>query len=787
MMQQDQMMMNPQDMGGGVPPQQQTPPPPRPPQPPTDDYNKVSQLPSEKDQEKAVKFVNDTYEFYAKSRESTVYRGYSLTNRIDYKKLHKSIEDKWLEYWMLYRQIPLASSSFNDGRAKMSMGKSFQIINLIVPRIEQVIFGNRSWFSTTGFEEKDFESADKLKKLLYWNMEIANVRSKLAVYLNNYAVLGTNVLRVFWNTNSSTEIKRRTVGSLRNGTTQDQQEYQRVVNQGTYTDESLVPMEISQLDADHADCEIVDPAMFYMHPTDTNINNNPVIEKRYVSYDSLKRNSYYFKENVKKVKDSSMSSDEYDWFMLEKQKMAGVGSADNTSILTGDDSDMEGKKHQLLVSWGHYPIDSNDKDKDGNINKPMCEIHVLNKKYIVCMRKSPYWYADKVPYIVGRYHKNEGEAYGESALSPSIKQLRLLDTTLSQIADNMSLVLSAPMRARASLKLPSIMRLLPGQTVNFPDQYDPSKDMVPINIPDVSSSGWNNIAQLEQRIEADTGAVKLLAGMSAGGGIDNTLGGINAALGEANTRFKSAIWHFQEDVVRELIRWFAKLNQQFLTIQKQVRIINPDDPTTFDTVNVTPEDINIDCDFIMANAATELDKAKNKQSFMEFVQVGNHYEDPNTGGYKESARPILKQMWEVLDREDWNQAAKDLFPPPPPPPEPGSSIDEQELAQKAQNDQQKILLESERVKTEKIRVFGEFIRNMGIPDPAKADLYKAFWVGLGLPAEDWEGAEMLLFGGQLIASKLGATGPDPVEVKGGVSNGQKEAQVLEPEESIDEQ
>ena len=760
-----QGMMPPQ----GMPEQQPTTQQPPKPQQQADDYEKKSPLPSEKQQEKAVKLIIKTYEFYARSRKSSIYHTYSTTNRVAYNKPQKAIEDKWLEYWMLYRQVLFSNANVSDGRAKVMMGKSYQIVNLIVPRIEQVIFGNKDYFSATGFEPNDIEAAEKLKKLLYWNMELVNVRKKLAATIKNNVLYGTCILRVFWNTKTTTEIKRRKLSTLREGTPQEQSEYARVINSGKYGDDSLVPMEIKQLDADHADVEVIDPAMFYMHPT--NACNNAKIEKRYVSYESLKRTGYYFQENVDKAKDEEMSNDEYDWFIQERQRMAGISSqSGDTSQVAGNESDIDGKKHQILVFWGNFPIDPSDKDEKGNVNKPMCEIHLLNQKHIICMRKSPYWYSNKDPYIIGAYDKNEGESYGEGALAPSSKQLHLLNTTISQIADNISLVLAAPMKVRGSLKFPSIMRLLPGQVLNFPDQYDPNKDMVPVNIPDIANTGWNSIAQIEQRIESDTGAVKLLSGVSAGGGIDNTKGGINAALGEANVRFKSAIWHFQEDVVRELIRWFAKLNQQFLTVQKQVRILNPEDQTTYETINVSPEDINIDCDFIMANAATELDKAKNKQSLMEFIQVGNHYEDPQTGGYKVSAAPILKMAWDAFDREDWERAKKELFPPPPPPPEPGSTMEEQELALKAKTEEGKLMIDSERVKTERMRVFGEFIRNMGTPDPAKAGLYEAMWIGLGLPAEEYENIEMGMFAGELMASKQGMTGPDIEEEKENIPN-----------------
>jgi len=153
----------------GMQPQQPTEPQ-QPPQQQADEYDKKSTTPSEKQQEKAVKHIVKTYEFYARSRKSSIYHTYSTTNRVAYNKPQKAIEDKWLEYWLLYRQVLFSNANVSDGRAKVMMGKAYQIVNLIVPRIEQVIFGNKDFFSATGFEPNDIEAAEKLKKLLYWNM-----------------------------------------------------------------------------------------------------------------------------------------------------------------------------------------------------------------------------------------------------------------------------------------------------------------------------------------------------------------------------------------------------------------------------------------------------------------------------------------------------------------------------------------------------------------------------------------------------------------------------------------
>lgn len=694
--------------------------------------------------EKAKATVLKTYNFYATARRSTSYRSYTNNTNIDRVRPLKSVEDKWLDSFMLYRQILARHENQLDGRARVTHSKAHQILNIVVPRIEQAIFGSNKIFEPSGFEPKDKEGADKLAAITRWNMEYIDARSKLAKSIKEMCLVGTSIIKMYWNREVYTEIKRKQLVSLNNPNNPKDLEQYNQAREGGVQDTDIVTVEDTVILHDNADFKILETANFYMHPSVNDINDAPCVEREYVTYKDLKKDLSLWQDVIEANKDIHVSSDDFEFYIREKQRLIGVNFEKDTPLV-GNESDIDSKKYQLLRLWTNFPIDPSSKDAQGNVEEPLCEIVVLNKAEVVGMRQSPYWYKKK-PYVKAIYEKNLNEAYGDGLLFSSIRAFQAMNTSLSQVIHNSNLILNAPIITKNGTKLPPIINLIGGKVINVPDQIDLNKDFQQLKIPDITTSGWATIAQLESMTENDTGAVKLMAGVPTGMALEKTATGVAAAIAEANVKFKSAIQHYQEDTLKEVVRWISKLNQQFMTRSKQVRIINPDNVDEYQDINVSPEDILIDCDYIIPGATTEIDKAEQRGALQEFMNVANHYQDPSTGGFLPAFKPFIQQFYSLFGLKDWRKVEGVLFPPPPPP-QPNPKMEQIQVDKEKNQQDAAAAAASER--TKRVRIFLDTLSKLPEPSPTTADLFKKMWLLAGFPEQDWDEVERLWFAGQL--------------------------------------
>lgn len=375
----------------------------------------------------------------------------------------------------------------------------------------------------------------------------------------------------------------------------------------------------------------------YLDPLIEDPQDQPIIiQKVYATWGDLMEltnKGVYFKDQILKVKDSTTNKN---WVNNDARKEENSGMGGSVDV------DGKPKVYEVLQAYCDFSIP--DKDQEGNeIEKVYpCVISVIGNTCIQ-LQQNPYFHQMK-PFILARYRKIEGEAYGMSAIDPVLELYQEYNDTMNQINDSKALALNPIKIQRAgSLASKQDLDIEPGTTWYEQQNGDirfAQFDFSPI------SNGLQYLELLEQRINRGMGITPLIMGQGDETDLDKTWRGTNKLIGEADKKFKSIAIDIEDALIRQWAEMAYKVNCQFNPIMGQ---------NSF-------REINGEVGFKVEGVENYFEKYEKIMNLQAFVAQAGNVPGINVPGLINEAADLLKI---TIDPK----YGPIYMPPPPPPPD----------------------------------------------------------------------------------------------------------------------
>ena len=461
------------------------------------------------------------------------------------------------------------SDSFYKGKAKVRNPVLHQAVERIVPKIDKVNFPPDGEF--LGIKPKDTnddiseDDAKATESLIKQQFVDTNVRSKLIGVYRDLCIYGTVFLKTFWD--------KRTV-----------QRFKKIDGKRE---------RIFDVVYDNPDFYCPNIWDIYIDPKDENLEGW-LIEKIPVKFTDLwdlrkqtneetkEEEGLYNKSALVELRDFSIKQDSDDKDKNESQELTGVG---------GHTYGPHEQKLFLWQAWGDIPkwyFTGSEKDREERtvVRNALIEIATTESGKGVVLRivDNPFDHGEK-PYLRGRYIRVNNKAYGLGVMSVNIPLEAKINTLVNQLIDMQTFNLKRKWIIDRSANInQSDLQDVNNQVIET-DLMSGIKDIAPA---DFSASAQREIEQTKLDVQDSTGASKLLSGTPSGSSLDRTAAGVATVVSGGLEKFELVVTQFQEDVMKQLVRHYWMLDQQFLPNGRAVAI------TGKGIIKVDPSEIALD-------------------------------------------------------------------------------------------------------------------------------------------------------------------------------------------------
>ena len=455
------------------------------------------------------------------------------------------LERKWERLYRLYRGMDARGSYY--GRANLDWAAAFQAVEILVPRIHNVLFPRRKWFDIVGVEQSDEKQAQIMSAYLRQKFERdVHFRKKMISSIRACAIYGTMIGKTPYRKESKTiPIKtRKTVGNLYG------------LFQPDFSEKEMITF-------DSIDLELVD--IFDFYPADDfidNIEDQPWVIHKTIEYiDTLYKKEYDPEtgegsyENLDKIqkdgKDKNLSrrGTENDYQKARKTQM-GLRSRDYNAVVES-------------IDFIEYQGVHEEEDivavvaMDGHTN-PLVSAEPLNTP------------DGKKTFIMGKWVEVPGEFWGLSVLERIEKSIYELNDRVNQTMDVTSQIVN-PIWLNTDADIPEgILRIQPNRIIATSTKDGLTAIRPPV---EVLTPAYNAIQSLSTNIQDSTGATRFLGGSAQVPELQRTATGILSIIKEANARLNLTIQGIEDNWVIPFLRKSYKYAQFYAERKEVVRIV----------------------------------------------------------------------------------------------------------------------------------------------------------------------------------------------------------------------
>ncbi len=459
------------------------------------------------------------------------------------------------------------TADFYDGISRVRIPALHQAVERIVPKMDRVNFPTDGKF----FEVKPKDTRDDLSKedaeivtsLIKQQLKDVNVRPKMIGIYRNLCIYGTVVVKTFWEKKEVPRFKRED-GKRR-------KMWEVVFDNPDFYSPSIWDV--------------------YFDPKDENLDG-AVLERIPVNYSdlwNLRKRTNDEGEEVG-IYDTKRLIEIREWNLNEEATDSDKKDSDKERSLDGHTYGPQDHKVELWQAWMDLPkwlLTGDEKDKENREveENALVEVAIAGSKcQILRIIDNPFDHGEK-PYLKGNYIKVDGRAYGLGVMSVNISLEAELNTLRNQLVDLRTFILKKKWLKDRSANIDESQLKDVHNFVIDTDMMTGLRDLVPA---DFSPSA--NIQQgiIKQDIEESTGASKLLGGMPQGSSIERTAAGVTTVVAGGLERFELVAVQFQEDILKNLVRQFWQLNQQFLPEGRDVALVGKG------IIRVVPEEIPLE-------------------------------------------------------------------------------------------------------------------------------------------------------------------------------------------------
>jgi hypothetical protein len=360
-------------------------------------------------------------------------------------------------------------------------------------------------------------------------------------------------------------------------------------------------------------------------------------------------------------------------YLLDRQEQGvftGVDDLIAASMATGDKSGIEQARQAKGVT------NTNEKYKNKFHLLEYWEddkvVVVIDDQAVVRNEDNPYDHGRK-PFVAMPYVRVPHEFYGVGALEPVQDLQKAINVTLTQRLEFVSNTLNQQFSVLTGRNVDedAIIEGYPIVHMDSPDAVQAlNKGVVP-------QSSFINNQELVGDMERTMGVSGYDVGSpaSANDKTKGTKGGIEAIIGEAQSRFNFTLRRFEQIVLKKTAQLFLDLDMQYLpqTEEKLVMIMQHNKaqawPVTKDVLKASEWHV-----MIVPGSTGEIDQAKKLNSFMQWAAFAAQSLGP---GFDNEAAVIEAANLQEIDRPE--RFLKQAPPPEPPPEVPSMSMNFKDL------------------------------------------------------------------------------------------------------------
>ena len=443
-----------------------------------------------------------------------------------------------------YNGVP----GFYKGVAQVRSGILHSHVERIVPKMDKVVFPPDGEFIGARAKDPDNElevqNAESATALLKEQLNDIGTRAKLVGAYRDECIYGTVFLKTRW---------RR-----------DQKErYKRVDGRRE---------KVWDITFDNPDFEIPSIWDIYIDPKDENLEG-ALIESIDTDYHHLWNHRERIEDgetagvykNVDLVKD----------FKIERTEDSNKQISENIRGVGAHHYGPHEHKIRVYEYWGDVPLyfftgSNEDKEALAVVRDALIVIAVGGGSGVALrISDNPFDHQEK-PYLRGRYLKINGRAYGLGIISRvTIPLEQELNTLRTQAMDDRTFLLRTKwLKDRVAGISDAALEDLTAVVIETNDM----NGLQALRPPDFTATTITAAQHMQQNIEDVTGASRLLSGTPSGGSLDRTAAGIATVVSAGLEKFELVITMFEEEVLKQLVRHFWMLDQQFLDEGRAVSV-----------------------------------------------------------------------------------------------------------------------------------------------------------------------------------------------------------------------
>lgn len=571
--------------------------------------------------------------------------GHLIGRFTDWEQARSSLEDKWDEYYRTWRCIEDSADKTRESeRSQLKIPATKEAINNAVDSVFQIVVGTDPFFKldpitpiapnlppmiTMSIVEQKANQARIVEAYIRWIMQKDGFESKVHEALTSLAIYGTTVARVIAKPYSTRTTQR-----------------EPMTGQPIPIDQTIIRPCLEHIPIQN----------FYIDPF------TPTIKDAEGVFVKTFKKSYELQRLVKAGVISNLPPD--------------LGTAPNDEIRedrlarVGISTKPGSEDVELLEYWGYAPLDQLT-DLPEFIPTPEFVENgggeivaiIANRKHLLSVQPNPF-YSQERPFVKDCYEEVPGEFYGIGIVEIASGPQKALDASVRSRIDNKALSINQLFALNVDKFLPGQnLSLYPGKTFLF--RGDPRESLLPITVPDVTSSTYNDAAEYERYIQSAHGISRIVGGMPAKRG-EQTATEVSMLMTQSNSRIKTIVKSFEDNFMEPVLRWYVRIAFQFLNQPEIFRLFNGQ------LVQITPADITEDFDFMPLGSVA----LNNKQEFQKRMSILQATANPVDMQFVN--RPyLIKKAYETLNLNDTDIAI--LGQPP---------IQQQLMAQQPQPGQQ---------------------------------------------------------------------------------------------------
>lgn len=457
------------------------------------DYGETKKKPSKKQKE--------ALETYYKKSECVEFISSRQKNSKDYL---RPFQEKWEEYYQLYRSVPDEGRQSYKGRANLFVPYVFSTIETVVPRLT----ANQPKPIVSPRNPEDMVSAKNMQKAVDYYLEQMRFKPKYKSWIRDMCMYGVGVVKLYWK---------------------------------------------KEGDEDRPEMEVMDISTgeIYFDPTTKDINDphNWWIHEFKQDIEEIKENPNYKLDDADIMMNLENLSDGTDPSMD-----AYYESFRNYIVGNNTGKDSKAKKAILWEYWGEYP------NEDGEMEPHI--ITILNKKWVIRKEKNPYPH-ERPPFIAVTDIVLPHEPIGIGEIEPLVSLQYELNDTRNQRMDNVTLAMNRMWIVGTAADV--IDKELVSQPGGIIRAADPSQ-VVPVITPDMTKSAYNEESLIKGDIQLASGVSDMVPNVGSKqdtNAANSTVRGMAMIQEQSNARFQLKLDNI-EDSMKVLGTMLVDMIQEFM-------------------------------------------------------------------------------------------------------------------------------------------------------------------------------------------------------------------------------